>query len=441
MIILPHVYSGERARFFTLATLLLINSLVQESNEVISTSGFVSNLGVEQILWLWVVESLLMILVSSAYAFVVDRMKRVRLVSLLSAIFGLIYLGLYGLFAVGAPGWLSYSALAVVSYQQWLLMPLVIWAVANDVFSIAESKRLVPLIAVAGVIGGVVGNGLAAGAARWLGEGNPQLLLFNAGLLLTGGGVVLTGMRRVRIEARQSPAGEKVLEMLREGLNFLREVPAFRYLTISMIVTGICWTVIDYELLAQAAQAYPKPADLQAFYGIFKVAVPLLLLPVQGLIAHRLMNRLGFQHIFAILPFVALTSLTLALAFSGISGIVIGAYLFRITMQGIDEPARQAFRGLVPDELRGRIIAFMDGYLLPVGFIIGCGLLGMALLAVTHGGVSAAVGRALYLGFAGVSAVIALWAANRLRLRYVESMFSWRLRRRRRPSALKDLDL
>ena len=439
MIILPHVYSGERARFFALATLFFINSLVQESNEVMSTSGFVSHLGVEQILWLWVVESLLMILVSSAYAFVVDRMKRVRLASLLSAIFGLIYLGLYGLFAVGAPGWLSYSALAVVSYQQWLLLPLAIWALANDAFSVAELKRLVPLISVAGVIGGVVGNGLAAGAARWLGEGNPQLLLFNAGLLLTGGGVLLTGMRRVRIEARQSPAGEKRLEVLREGLNFLREVPAFRYLTISMIVTGICWTVIDYQLLAQAAQAYPKPADLQAFYGIFKVAVPLLLLPVQGLIAHRLMNRLGFQHIFAILPCVALTSLTLA--FAGIGGIVIGAYLFRITMQGIDEPARQAFRGLAPDELRGRITTFMDGYLLPVGFIIGCGFLGLAQLAIARGGVSVAVGRVLYLGLAGVSAAIALWAANRLRLRYDESMFNWRLQRRRRPSALKDLDL
>jgi len=439
MIILPRVYSGERARLFTLAALLLINSLVQQSNDVMSTSGFVSNLGVEQILWLWLMESILMIFASSTLAFIVDRMKRVLLASILSATLGLTYLGLYVLFVAGAPEWLFYSALAVINDQQLLLMPLLIWAVANDVFSIAESKRLVPLIAVAGVVGGVVGNGLAAGAARWLGEGNPQLLLFNAGLLLTGGGVLLTGMRRVRIEARQSPAGEKRLEALREGLSFLREVPAFRYLTISMIVTGICWTVIDYQLLAQAAQAYPKPADLQAFYGIFKVAVPLLLLPVQGLIAHRLMNRLGFQHIFAILPCVALTSLTLA--FAGIGGIVIGAYLFRITMQGIDEPARQAFRGLAPDELRGRIIAFMDGYLLPMGFIIGCGLLGIALLAVTHGGVSVTVGRALYLGLAGLSAAIALWAANRLRLRYVESMFSWRLRRRRRPSALKDLDL
>jgi len=108
------VYSGERARFFTLAALLLINSLVQQSNDVVSTSGFVSNLGVEQIVWLWLMESILMIFASSAFAFIVDRMKRVRLASLLSATLGLTYLGLYVLFVAGAPEWLFCSALAVI---------------------------------------------------------------------------------------------------------------------------------------------------------------------------------------------------------------------------------------------------------------------------------------------------------------------------------------
>ena len=50
-------------------------------------------------------------------------------------------------------------------------------------------------------------------------------------------------------------------------------------------------------------------------------------------------------------------ALILALAWPGIVGITLGNLLTRVVLLGVDEPARHAFQGLVPDERRGRVSA------------------------------------------------------------------------------------
>jgi hypothetical protein len=314
--LLPRLLPGERARFVTLGLLLFINSLVQESNEVVATSGFVSNVGVKQVPWLWTVEYLLVILVSGAYSLVVDRTKRERLTIALSLVFSLLYSLLYVL--------------------------------------------------------------------------------------------------------------------------FVREVPVYRYMTVAMLMVGIGWTVIEYQLLVSASHL--KPAALQAFYGWFKVAVPLVLLIVQSVVASWLLNRLGSRHVFTVLPAVLLFSLLLTMLVPGLVGVAAGVYLVRVTTQGVDESSRQSFLGLVPDERRGRVSAFVEGYLYPLGYIIGCAMIGAVLWGMKYHLFAPSAGRTLYLGLSCACAVVSLWAMMQFRATYDVSMLNWRLQRRRRASVLDDLE-
>ncbi len=436
--LLPRLRPGERARFITLGLLLFINSLVQESNEVVATSGFVSNVGVQQVLWLWTVEYLVVILVSGAYSLIVDRTRRERLTLTLSLIFSLLYSLLAVLFFLRTPEWFSYSALLIVNSQQWHLIPLLIGALANDMFTVAETKRLLPLLGLVGVVGSVLGNAGAAGAAHFFPEQNAALLLGNAGLLLLQGIALLIGLRWITMAARQAPHSEGTPVVLREGFAFVREVPAYRYMTVAMLMVGIGWTVIEYQLLVSASSL--KPAALQAFYGGFKVAVPVGLLIVQSVVAGRLLNRLGFRHVFIVLPVVLLFSLLLTLLGLGLVGVAVGVYLVRITMQGIDESARQSFLGLVPDERRGRVSAFVEGYLYPLGYLIGCAMMGAVLWGVKCHFCTPSAGRVLYLALSCACAVVSLWAMMRFRATYDVSMLNWRLQRRRRASVLDDLE-
>lgn len=436
---LSRINTNERGRFALLAFLLFFNAMVLESNEVVATSGFISNVGVPQILLVWAADMAIIIFTSGVYSLFVDRVQRGRLAVMLYVLFCVVYLALYLLFTSSSAGLIGYGLLLVVNDQQWLLFPLVVWALANDMFSVSEAKRLFPILGIAAFSGGMVGNATAAAVAQLVGE-NFGLLLFNAILILFSGGVLYFALRRIRITTRQSREGEKLFDSLREGIGFVREVPIFRYLTFAMILLGVGLNAIEFDFLTNVSEAFTEASQVQTFYGTFKLAVAIGLLILQGFVASWLLNKVGFKYVFVILPIVMLSALLMGMLWPGIFGIVIGNYMVRISKLGVDEPSNKAFQNLVPDERRGRVSAFMDGYLYPLGSILGCFIVGATLIASNQGLISVSNARVLYLGIASVGAVTALFLTTRIHLHYEKSMLNWRLKRRKRGSAIENLD-
>src|SRR5262249_29713952 len=159
----------------------------------------------------------------------------------------------------------------------------------------------------------------------------------------------------------------RLLDVLRGGINFVRDVRLFRYLTSAVLLAGTGWSVVQYRFLFKLSEAFPETDDLQASYGIFKFAIPILLLLVQAVGLRWLLRWLGYKSIFLVMPGVLLFGLTLMLTWPGLPSVIIGAYLAKVTSHGIQEPAEQSFLGLVPDELRGRMGAFLHGVLYPFG--------------------------------------------------------------------------
>lgn len=423
---------GERGRLVLLALLLFINALILDANEVVATSGFIRNVGASNILWVWAADMLIVVLASGVYSLVIDRAQRGRLAVRLFAGFSLVYVALYALFALGAPDWLSYSLLTIINDQQWLLFPLLIWALANDMFLTAEAKRFFPRLGIAALLGGLLGNGLAVAAANVLGRNSVALLLANAAMIMLVAIILAAALRRIRVEAHSSRQGDKMLDNLREGLAFVREVPAYRYLTLAMILLGVGLNALEFQFITQVSRTFTELPALQSFYGLVKIASALLLLVVQGFIATWLLARLGFKSIFGMMPGVLLTGLVLTLALPGLAVVAVGHSLARVTLLGIDEPSRRAFQGLVPDERRGRVSVFMDGYLYPTGIILSCAMIGATLFAVGRGLLPLRAAELTYLGVGVVCVIAAAWAIFRFRKSYDGSMLNWRLRRRQR---------
>jgi ATP:ADP antiporter, AAA family len=434
----------ERARFGVLAALLFLNAVVLESNEVVATSGFVSRVGVEGIPWVWAADMLVVILTCGAYSLVVDRTKRQWLGTWLLAIFGVLYVALYASFWLGIPDWIPYSLLTVLNDQQWMILPMLFWALANDVFSTSEAKRLFPILAMAGFAGGVVGNGLTAASARWVSDGERgsiQLLLWNAGLLLLAAAILLVGQRTIAFTARQSRVGESVRDTLAEGYAFVREVPSYRYLAIAMVLLAVGLNVIEYQLIAVAATSYTPTSALETFYAAIRAIRICIMVVVQGVAAGWLLKRLGFESIFAIVPIALLFGIFMAFCWPAVAGLVVAEYVSRTALEGVDEPARRAFVGLVPDERRGRVSAFMDGYLYPVGSILSSCLIGVTLIAAGRNMISLESARIFYFAVALLCAATALYCIRQFHACYETSMLNWRLRRRHRGASLAKLDL
>lgn len=443
MAIVPRLFQEERFRFGVLAALLFLNAMVLESNEVVATSGFVSRVGVDGIPWVWAVDMVVVILTSGAYSLVVDRTRRQRLGVWLLVTFSLLYLALYALFSLGTPDWIPYSLLTVVNDQQWVILPMLFWALANDLFSTSAAKRLFPVLAMVGFAGGVVGNGMTAVIAKWVSNGETgsiELLLSNSVLLLVGAGILLAGQRRVGFSAHQSRAGETVRDTLAEGFAFVREVPGYRYLGIAMVLLAVGLNVVEYQLIAVAASSFTPTSNLEAFYAIVRALRIVLTVVVQAVAAGWLLKQLGFESVFAVVPVAVLCGLLVALFWPAVLGLVVAEYLSRTAVEGVDEPSRRAFVGLVPDERRGRVSAFMDGYLYPLGSILSSCLIGVSLIAAGRQLISPDAARILYFGVALLCAGGSLYCIERFHATYETSMLNWRLKRRHRGSSLAKLD-
>lgn len=420
------------SRFLVLALLLFLNGIVLESNEVVATTGFIGNVGAPQLLWVWAADMVIVILASGIYSLIVDRARRGWLAARVLAGFGLVYVALYALFILAAPEWLAYALLMVLNDQQWMLIPLLIWALANDMSTPAEAKSYYPRLGIAALLGALLGNALAAAIPGLTGQRNINLLLFNAILVSLAALILAAALRKIHLTTHQSRPNDKVLDALREGLAFVREVPIYRYLTLAMILLGIGFNTVEFHFVTQVVQAYPDPAAMQTFYGVFKAASVVALLMVQGVIASWLLKQVGFQSIFAFMPGALLLGLITMFAWPGLLAAAAADYIARATLIGLDEPSRRAFQGLVPDERRGRVSAFMDGYLYPVGIVLGCSLIGIVLYTVSQQVVTPRTGEVIYLGLALVCVIGAVVALVRFRQRYDESMLNWRLRRRQR---------
>src|SRR5215470_1548154 len=177
---------SERIRLVTMALLFFANAVVETSNEVASTSGFISHVGVSNILWLKVADAAVIIFAAGAYALIVDRSNRRKLAIALFVGFGGCYAIIVLMFAMKVPAGVTYTALNLINGQQDNLIPLLLGALAADIFSVAESKRLFGLLGAANVAGELAGNGFAIGVARLFNGNNEGLLIANVVWLMAG---------------------------------------------------------------------------------------------------------------------------------------------------------------------------------------------------------------------------------------------------------------
>lgn len=437
---LSHIERDERWQFIVIVAFLLINSLVLESNEVIATSGFVSHVGVQHIVWVWALDMLIVMVTVALYSLIVDRVNRVALTMRLFALFGFFYLAFYLLFQLETLTWLVYPLLTILNDQQWSLFGLLIWALASDVFSTAQSKRLFPLLAMAVIIGSIVGNSTVAAASQLLQGHSDQLLLLNA-LLMSGLALTLAWFQwqgKFEISVRPAMNDERLTDILREGFAFVQEVPLFRYLAVAMIPLGLGYNTVEYHLLYTLSAM--DAVTLQTTYGVFKSVTALSLLLIQALVTTRMINHFGLRRVFSFLPLILLVGLGGTLFLPAFA--ILGAnFLARVTLQGIDEPARQTLKNLVPDERRGRVSAFLNGYLYPTGSILGCIQIGLIMQLVSHGVISTNTGQLSYILISLACLVFALWSAFQVYQQYDASLLNWRLDRRKRRRSIPNLDL
>jgi ATP/ADP translocase len=349
--------------------------------------------------------------------------------------FALAFVTLRLMVSFRAPGWLNYGLMFILSEQQWLFLPLVFWILAQDVFSVAQAKRLFPLIAGLSFVGELVGLAIAAATPQLLqrgGTASEELLLLNVLIYLFASLVVMLGLGKVKVRQTVQQRGT-VREILTEGWDFVREVPAFRYLSVAILAINLCLTFLEFRFLVVTHQAFA--ADYQTFYALYRFSLILTAFILQSFLTSRIIGWVTLQNSFLFMPFALLIGSAWMLLQGTVSTIG-GFVVSKITQYTVDESTRKSFQGLVPEERRGRVSMFMESYLFALGTFVGS----LVILAVLFFGASLGETSSSYIyrSLAVLAALVAIGAIFLMRRVYDRSMFDWRLKRRQRARSVLD---
>jgi ATP/ADP translocase len=360
-----------------------------------------------------------------------DRIHRVKMVGWLLGGFALAYVMLLLFFSYGVPDSINYFLLYLLTDQQFFLFPLAFWALANNIYLIAEAKRLFPIIGAGSVVGSILGSSLAAGSASFFaqyGGATYQLLGLEAILLLIGFGLLQFTFRNRPLRTRQSKKEDSIPEAVKEGVGFFKNVPLFRYLGMVILLLYVAYTIVQFHFLAVLDQTFESDLEFQAFYGVYRVGWIITTLLFQWLVTGHLLEKIGLKSSFIVSPIIMVIAGASELLIPGLIGGATGFFLIALIERAWDEPVRKSLEGLIPEERRGRVSTFLDSYLLAIGIIVGCIIL-LILFGVTN---SEQIMATIYLTLALAAAFGAIWASIRVRSVYDESMLNWRLSRRQR---------
>lgn len=429
--------SGEFGLVLTLGLTLMGNALALQVSGIVAISGFLTAGDANHMPIIWLVDYSLILLFSGLQTLIVDKFDRVRLMGGLNLAFALAFVVLRLMFAFGAADGLNYALMYLLAEQQFLFFPLIFWVLANDMLSMAQAKRLFPLIASWSFLGKLLGIGVVAlspGLFDRLGVRYEQILLLNVLIYLLLYLLVRLKLRRATLR-KTTHKRETVRETLSEGWNFVRQVPSFRYLTLALLALAVCVTIIEFRFLVVSEDAFGDQASYQRFYSLYRLIATVTSFAVQIFLTGWMIKRLKLKNVFFIFPALALASALGMMVLPGISMAVTAMLMSKLPRGTVHESAIKSFQALVPEERRGRVSTFMDSYLFAFGIILACPIIGAIVLVGLWQGQDL---RLAYLAVGASAALFALWATLRMRAVYESSLLNWRLKRRRRGTSLLD---
>lgn len=443
-----NVKPGEGRLVFSMLVLLAINTMVYQISSVVATADFLGTAGAIRIPVLWIVDVVIILVFAGVYSLIVDQVPRIKLMTWLFMGFALLYLAIQLMMSYGVPSVITSGLLYVLADQQLVIFPLAFWSLANDIYSMSESRRLFPLIAAGAAAGSVIGSGVAAASAaifKEQGQHVSQLLVLGAFVFLLGLTLLHVTFRQREIRARQSSKAVNVIESIKVGFDVISNVPLFRYMGLAMLFTGLSFAIIEYHFLFSVHELFGDDSNrITTFYGVYQMILILGTWLFQWLITGRILKDTELKNTFTALPGVLLFAVVAAgtsfLAIPGIIGAAGGRFLGRLVQRGWDEPVRKAAQGLVPDERRGRVSTFLDSYLYSVATLVVCIFLIILIQLSAAGLLSEATMITIYLVVSGIGAGAAIWSALQLRKVYDQSLLNWRLSRSRRKSVLDGIE-
>jgi ATP:ADP antiporter, AAA family len=331
-------------------------------------------------------QSILLVLVASAYGWLAQKVDRFRLIAFVTLFFvaNLVVFSLLGSRGVrlGIPFFLWVGVFNVTAVAQF-------WSFAADLYSEEQGKRLFPILGIGSSVGAVAGAGVAGLLFR---VGPYALMLIASGLLLATLGLTYLINRRESRGSRETARPRE--EPIEAGSGFVMMARDRYLLLLGALIFVLNWVnktgeyVLDRALLAASAgEAARLGLGVAAYLGKFKAEyfeyVNVLGMVLQLFAVSRVIRYVGLRGALFIMPVVSLAGYS-AVALSPVLGVVLCT---KVAENGLDyslaNTVHQALWLLTSRGAKYKVKQVIDTFLVRAGDVMSAALVwtGTHLLA------------------------------------------------------------
>jgi AAA family ATP:ADP antiporter len=320
-------------------------------------------------------------LVIPAYSLLANRVEPDRLVKWVVGFFVVTLIAFFALGHAGLPMgfaffvWLGiFSTLSIAQF----------WSLATDLLSEADGKRLFPLVAAGGTIGGIAGAQIAAHALRLL---DPyQLMLIAAAVLVIC--MLLThhthglGLHR---KATGAPVPAAVERDHRGGFTLVLRDRYLLLIAVSVVLLNVINTTGDF-MLAQlvntrahdiSAVGGGRQRFIAGFYGDFQTSVGVATALMQILLVGRLFKKIGVAHCLFLLPVFAIAGYGASALLPGLALVAVVKVVENSTDYSLQNTIQQALFLPTSRDAKYKAKAAIDTFLVRFGDLLSTGLVAL----------------------------------------------------------------
>ncbi len=370
------IYEDE-IRLFLWATLLLF--LIRSSSILFNNfaeTAFLKRFGVEYLPIIYVVNSITTFLIMGVISGFMARLPGSRLLAYMFVVCGVTVAGFRLCIPLGFE--LIYPVLFVAKSLYEVLLGLLFWNLANDLFDTRQSKRLFPLITAGGVIGGIIGSFGTPFVVQFVRIDN--LLWVYLGTTLAGAAVVirmaaifptmsLSDAKAKRVKKRKGLSRE-----FKEVLPLIRESSLVKVLILLTLIPNVVIPILNYQFNYAIDASFATEGGMIDFFGYLRGFLNIVSFVILLFIG-RVYGRWGLPVALMFHPFnYVIVFVGFLLRFDLITAIYarMSTNILRTT---INNPARAVLMGLFPVEYRSMIRPFLRGTVVRVGILVGSGVI------------------------------------------------------------------
>ena len=370
------IYEDEISLFFwVLVILFLIRTSSILFNNFAETA-FLKRYGVEYLPIVNIANSISTFFVMAFLTGLMAKIPGSRMLSYTLLFCGISVAGLRFVVPLGFD--LIYPVLYVLKAQYEVLLALLFWNLANDLFNTRQSKRLFPLITAGGVTGGIIGSFATPPLAKAITMDN---LMF-AYLITTAIGAFVVKTMGTRfptllLSDKKEKKAKKRTSIIQEFKNILplmKESTLVKVLILLTLIPNIIIPILNYQFAYTVNNAFATQGGMLSFFGYFRGCMNIVSLIIL-LFVGRVYGRWGLPIVLLFHPFnYMLVFLAFLLRFDIFSAIYarVSTNVIRTTM---NNPARAVLMGLFPLEYRAMIRPFLRGTVVRIGILVGSGII------------------------------------------------------------------